>query len=99
MPLAQQALATRIARLVPCERVGLALLTENSQEFQTYTARVLEEERRARPRPEVTFKVESTAIGFVVRAGEPLILNDMQEAARTFSMRTCCSRRAFDRRC
>jgi GAF domain-containing protein len=84
VPLAFQALAARIARLVPCERVGLALLTENGQEFQTYTARVMEDERRARPRPEVTFKVESTAIGFVVRAGEPLILNEIQEAAPDF---------------
>jgi transcriptional regulator with GAF, ATPase, and Fis domain len=84
VPLAFQALATRIIRIVPCDRAGLALLSENGQEFQTYTARVRDEERRARPRPEVTFKVESTAIGFVVRAGEPLILNDMQEAAPEF---------------
>ena len=84
VPLAFQALAARIVRLVPCDRVGLALLSENSQEFQTYTARVREDERRIRPRPEVTFKVESTAIGFVVRAGEPLILNDMEEAAPEF---------------
>lgn len=84
VPLAFQALAARIVRIVPCDRAGLALLGENGQEFQTYTARVREAERRARPRPEVTFKVESTAIGFVVRAGEPLILNDMQEAAPDF---------------
>jgi GAF domain-containing protein len=84
VPLAFQALATRIIRIVPCDRAGLALLTENSQEFQTYTARVRNDERRARPRPEVTFKVESTAIGFVVRSGEPLILNDVREAAPEF---------------
>ena len=84
VPLAFQALAGRIGRIVPCDRAGLALLAENGQEFQTYTARVREDERRARPRPEVTFKVESTAIGFVVRAGEPLILNDMQKAAPEF---------------
>jgi len=84
VPLAFQALAARIVRIVPCDRAGLALLSENGQEFQTYTARVHDEERRARPRPEVTFKVESTAIGFVVRAGEPLILNDMQQAAPDF---------------
>jgi signal transduction protein with GAF and PtsI domain len=84
VPLAFQALATRIVRIVPCDRAGLALLTENGQEFQTYTARVRDDERRVRPRPEVTFKVESTAIGFVVRAGEPLILNDMHEAAPDF---------------
>ena len=41
--LAFQALATRIARLVPCDRVGLALLSENGEEFQTYTARVHED--------------------------------------------------------
>ena len=84
VPLAFQALAARIVRIVPCDRAGLALLSENGQEFQTYTARVREEERRARPRPEVTFKVESTAIGFVVRSGEPLILNDIDEAAPEF---------------
>ncbi|HYT76430.1 MAG TPA: hypothetical protein VEL79_16860, partial [Vicinamibacterales bacterium] len=56
--LAFQALAGRIARLVPCDRVGLALLSENGQEFQTYTARVQDDERRVRPRPEVVFKSE-----------------------------------------
>ena len=84
VPLAFQALASRILRIVPCDRAGLALLTENGQEFQTYTARVRESERRARPRPELTFKVESTAIGFVVRSGEPLILNDMAAAVPEF---------------
>jgi signal transduction protein with GAF and PtsI domain len=79
--LAFQALATRIARLVPCDRVGLALLAESGQEFQTYTARVREDERRIRPRPEVVFKTEGTAIGSVVRTREALILNNMREAA------------------
>jgi GAF domain-containing protein len=82
--LETQALAGRIARIVPCDRVGLTLLKENNQEFQTYTARVHEEERRSRPRPEVSFKVESTAIGFVVRSREPLVLNDMEKAAPEF---------------
>ncbi|MGB2715541.1 MAG: GAF domain-containing protein [Vicinamibacterales bacterium] len=84
VPLAFQALASRIIRIVPCDRAGLALLTETGQEFQTYTARVRENERRSRPRPEVTFKVESTAIGYVVRSAQPLILNDMREAAPEF---------------
>src|ERR671919_98817 len=53
VPLAFQELAFRIARMVPCDRMGLALLAEDGQEFQTYTARVQEEERRARPRPEL----------------------------------------------
>jgi GAF domain-containing protein len=79
--LAFQGFAARIARLVPCDRVGLALLDENAQEFQTYTARVREEERRARPRPEVAFKIEGTAIGAVVRSREPLIVENTKAAA------------------
>ncbi len=82
--LAFQALASRIARLVPCDRVGLALLTENGQEFQTYTARVHEEERRARPRPEIIFKVEQTILGSVVRSREALIVGDISLAAADF---------------
>ena len=77
----------RIARLVPCDRVGLALLTENGQEFQTYTARVHEDERRTRPRPEVVFKIEQTALGSVVRSREPLIINDTHRTARRLPRR------------
>jgi GAF domain-containing protein len=79
--LAFQSLASPIARIVPCDRVGLALLTENGQEFQTYTARVHEDERRTRPRPEVMFKVEQTLLGRVVRSREALIIGDVSEAA------------------
>ncbi len=75
-----QALAVRIAGLVPCDRVGLALLTETGQEFETFTARVQEDERRNRPRPDVVFKVDSTAIGQVVRTLEPLLINDIGSA-------------------
>jgi signal transduction protein with GAF and PtsI domain len=82
--LAFQALASRIARLVPCDRVGLALLTENGQEFQTFTARVQEEERRVRPRPEIVFKVDQTILGSVVRSREALIVNDISTAAGDF---------------
>jgi GAF domain-containing protein len=82
--LAFQSLATRIARLVPCDRVGLTLLAENGQEFQTYTARVREEERRVRPRPEVVFKTEGTAIGAVVRSRDPLLLNNLSKVASQY---------------
>jgi GAF domain-containing protein len=82
--LAFQALASRIARLVPCDRVGLALLTDNGQEFQTYTARVHEEERRVRPRPEIVFKVDQTILGSVVRSREALIVGDISLAAADF---------------
>jgi GAF domain-containing protein len=81
VPLGFQALAQRIVAIVPCDRVGLALLSENAQEFQTYTARADHEERRARPRPEVVFKTERTALGAVVRSREPLNISDTSEAA------------------
>jgi signal transduction histidine kinase len=42
---------------------------------------VNEEERRSRPRPELVFKADGTAIGLVVRSLEPLIVNDMEENA------------------
>lgn len=81
VPLAFQELASRIERLVPCDRIGLALLSEDGREFQTYTARPDEGPRRARSRPEVMFKVERTIIGNVVRSKEPFITGDMREAA------------------
>jgi GAF domain-containing protein len=84
VPLAFQTLAARVARLVPCDRVGLALLSDDGREFQTYTARVHEEERRSRPRPEIVFKVERTIIGQVVRSGDPLIIADIKTAAPDF---------------
>jgi signal transduction protein with GAF and PtsI domain len=84
VPLAFQSLASRIARLVPCDRVGLALLSENGQEFQTYTARVREEERRTRARPEIVFKTDGTAIGSVVREREALVIADTSESAADY---------------
>jgi signal transduction histidine kinase len=84
VPLTFQALALRVARLVPCDRVGLALLTETGQEFETFTARVHEDERRNRPRPDVVFKVERTVIGSVVRRVEPVIIDEMDAATAEF---------------
>lgn len=84
VPLAFQELAQRIAPLVPCERVGLALLTEAGDEFQTYTARVQADEQRARPRPDIVFKTERTAIGHVARSREPLIANNTAEGATDY---------------
>jgi transcriptional regulator with GAF, ATPase, and Fis domain len=79
--LAFKALSARVARLVDCDRVGLALLSEDGKEFQTYTARVHEEERRSRPRPEIVFKMERTILGQVVRSRAPLIVADVKAAA------------------
>lgn len=84
VPLAFQALARRIARLVPCDRVGLALLSESGEEFQTYTARTDDDERRTRPRPEVIFTTERSALGAVVRSREPLLIGNTAESAADF---------------
>lgn len=84
VPLAFQSLAQRIVRLVPCDRVGLALLAESGDEFQTYTARTDVEERRARPRPEVVFRTERTALGEVVRSREPILINNSREGSADY---------------
>ncbi len=84
VPLAFQALARRIARLIPCDRVGLTLLSEDGTEFQTYTARVHDNEHRNRPRPEIVFKSDRTALGQVVRSRAPLVVDDTREGAQDF---------------
>lgn len=82
--LAFQALARRVARIVPCDRVGLALLKDGGQEFQTYTARVAEPERRTRPRVDLEFNLDRTHIGHVVRTCKPLIVDSFSEQAPDF---------------
>lgn len=79
--LAFQALAGRIARIVPCDRVGLALLSEDGREFETYTARVHDDERRPRTRPDVVFKFEQTVLGKVVQSRQALVIPDVSAAA------------------
>jgi transcriptional regulator with GAF, ATPase, and Fis domain len=84
VPLAFHALAQRIVRLVPCDRVGLALVSETGEEFQTYTARVREDERRTRPRPEVVFRLDRTVIGRVVRSREAMRVDDIKDSAQDY---------------
>lgn len=79
--LAFQALARRLANLVACDRVGLALLKDGGQQFQTYTARVGEEERRSRPRAELEFGMDRSLVGQAVREREPIIVDDLSTAA------------------
>ena len=74
--LAFQALARHLTQMVACDRVGLALLKDGHQ-FETFTARVGEEERRRRPRPELEFSMDRSVIGQVVRDREPLVLDDL----------------------
>jgi transcriptional regulator with GAF, ATPase, and Fis domain len=81
VPLAFQELASRIAQLVPCDRVGLAQLSVGGNEFQTYTARAEMADRRVKTKPEVTFRTDRTLIGSAVRLREPVIVRDLRDVA------------------
>jgi transcriptional regulator with GAF, ATPase, and Fis domain len=82
--LAFQALARRVARLIPCDRLGLALIKDNGHELQTYSARVSEPERRRRPRPELEFNLDHSVFGQVIRTCEPIIVDDLAHQAADF---------------
>ena len=84
VPEAFQSLAPRIARLVPCERLGLALLSDDGREFQTFTARMSDDRRPMPSRPDVVFKVEGTALGQVVRSSEAVLVDDARTQVSTY---------------
>jgi len=79
-----QSLARHIVRLIDCDRLGLALLREDGQRIQTFTARVNEEERRIRPRPELEFNLDRTLMGDVLKAREPFVVSDLAKYAPDF---------------
>ena len=82
--MAFQSLSTHVGRLVPCDRLGLALLRESGQELLTYSARVSEPERRRRPRPELELSLERSVFGQVVRSCEALVIDDLNQQAAAF---------------
>jgi GAF domain-containing protein len=82
--LAFQSLSRHIGRVVPCDRLGLALLREGGQEVVTYSARVSEPERRRRPRPELPFSLERSVFGQVIRSCETQVLPDLGRHAAEF---------------
>lgn len=82
--LAFQSLAGHVGRLVPCDRLGLAVLRESGQELLTYSARVSEPERRRRPRPELELSLERSVFGQVVRACEARVIDDLSQDAAAF---------------
>jgi transcriptional regulator with GAF, ATPase, and Fis domain len=82
--LAFQSLAGHVGRLVPADRLGLALLRENGQEVLTYSARISEPERRRRPRPELQLSLERSLFGKVIRSCEALVIDDLAAEAATY---------------
>src|ERR671937_1573893 len=79
-----QKLSERIADIVPCDRVGLALLTDDGQEFRTLTSRVRPEEKRSKGRPEVQLPRAGTLVGHVVTSREPAIENHIGPLASKY---------------
>jgi transcriptional regulator with GAF, ATPase, and Fis domain len=82
--LAFQSLARQIVKVIPCDRLGLALLKENGQDLQTFTARVTDEERRHRPRPDLEFPVDRTVIGTVIASRKALVTNEIARLAADY---------------
>ena len=93
--LAFQGLARRIGRLIPCDRLALALIKESGQELQAYSARVSEPERRRRPRPEWEFNLDRSVLGQVVRTCEPVLIDDLSDQAGAFHDASVLSSQGF----
>lgn len=79
-----QTFARRIIDIVPCDRVGLALLKNDGEEFETFTARVGDKERRGKPRPEIELPRRGTVIGAVATSLAPRLINDLAAIAPDF---------------
>jgi transcriptional regulator with GAF, ATPase, and Fis domain len=74
-------LALRIRAIVPCDRVGLALLTEDRQGYSTYTARIDQAGASPEPRPDLHFPRGSTIIDEVIEAREGRLFENVSELA------------------
>ena len=74
-------LALRVRAIVPCDRVGLALLTEDREGYTTYTARLDAEGPGRVPNPDIHFPRTGTLIDEVVRSREGRVVADAVELA------------------
>lgn len=77
-------LALRIRAIVPCDRVGLALLTEDRHGYNTYTARLDLPGPAPHPRPDLHFPRGSTIIDEVVAAREGRVVDNVAELAPSY---------------
>jgi GAF domain-containing protein len=82
--LAFQALARRIGTLIPCDRLGLAVIKEDGQSLEVYSSRVSEPERRRRPRADLQFNLERSMFGQVIRTCESVLIDDAATFAADF---------------
>jgi transcriptional regulator with GAF, ATPase, and Fis domain len=77
-------LALRIRAIVPCDRVGLALLSEDREGYSTYTARLDETSGGEVPRAQLHFQRRSTVIDEVVASRRGRIIDDVSGLAPEF---------------
>lgn len=77
-------LALRIRAIVACDRVGLALLTEDREGYSTYTARLDQSGPPWEPKPDLHFPRGSTIIDEVVTAREGRMVQDVGALAPTY---------------
>ena len=76
-------LALRISDIVPCDRVGLAMLTEDRQGYNTYTAR-LDSPASTAPRADLHFPRGATIIDEVVTSRDARVVDDLTALAPTY---------------
>ena len=76
-------LALRIRDIVPCDRVGLALLTADRDGYNTYTAR-LDSAASPTPRAELHFPRASTIIDEVVTSRQGRVIDDLTTLAPSY---------------
>jgi GAF domain-containing protein len=77
-------LALRIRAIVPCDRVGLALLTKDREGYSTYTARLDQRSPSPNAQSELHFPRRSSIIDEVVTSREGRIVNDVAALAPTY---------------
>jgi len=77
-------LALRIRAIVPCDRVGLALLTEDRAGYSTYTARLDQRSQSQRGHAELHFPRGSSIIDEVVTARQGRVVDDVGALAPNY---------------
>jgi transcriptional regulator with GAF, ATPase, and Fis domain len=77
-------LAQRIRAIVPCDRVGLALLTEDREGYSTYTARLDQRSPSPHAHSELHFPRRSSLIDEIVKAGEGRVVEDVAALAPSY---------------
>jgi transcriptional regulator with GAF, ATPase, and Fis domain len=77
-------LAQRIRAIVPCDRVGLALLTEDREGYSTFTARLDQRTPAPHAQAELHFPRRSSLIDEVVTSREARVVEDVSALAPTY---------------